>query len=166
MQDISDEPLELLRVGGGDGSVASLHYFEGQHLQGVGIEGRGESAELVEQNPHRPNIRFERVGLIFDDLGREVVWGSHHCASLLLGLGKYSRDPEISELKSVGLSDEDVLPLYVPMQNLSVVHVLHRQAELCEPVQDLRFIEEAFRASLVGYCPREIAAFGVLHNYL
>ena len=58
-------------------------------------------------------------------------------------MAKDASDSEITELDDVLLGEEDVLALDIAMQNLSVMHVLHSQANLSEPVHDLGLREVA-----------------------
>lgn len=58
-------------------------------------------------------------------------------------MAKDSCDSEITELDDILLCQEDVLTLDVSMKNLSIMNVFHTEANLSEPVHDLRLGEVA-----------------------
>lgn len=76
-----------------------------------------------------------------DDLGGEVVGGSHTGFGLGGCLCEDLCDAEVANLDDLFGSQEHILALQVPMNDLPIVDMLHPQANLSEPVQDLRLLE-------------------------
>ena len=77
-------------------------------------------------------------------------------------MAKDASDSEITELDDVLLREEDVLALDIAMKNLTVVHVLHAQTYLREPVHDLRLGKVA--TSLVRNQFGDVATICVVHH--
>lgn len=75
---------------------------------------------------------------------------------------EHSRDAEIAQLDDVRACQEYILALDVSVQDLAVVHMLQTEADLSEPVQDLRFSEEAAALRLDHLL--EIAPVRVVHH--
>ena len=151
--------------------VLSHDDLPGELMETLGVEGRLERAHLVEQDAEGPDVGLEAVGLGLDDLGRQVVGRADHRLRLRLRLAQHARNTEVAQLYHVVLRQEDVLRLQVPVQYLSIVNVLQRQADLREPVQHVILApilqlsaRPLFLLVLLLDAALQVAAVGVVHN--
>lgn len=96
-----------------------------------------EGAHFVKQNTERPNIGFEIVWLSFNDFRRKIVRSAHHCFRLGLSAVENSGNTEVAHFHLALLSHKDILGFDVSVQDLPVVDMLDRQADLCKPIKNL-----------------------------
>lgn len=68
-----------------------------------------------------------------------------------MGLVEDSGYSEISQLEGVVFGNKNILAFDVAVEDLAVMHVLDRQADLGEPIQDVRFLEKL----LLGFSLRD-----------
>ena len=75
-------------------------------------------------------------------------------------------DAKVSKLYYAVGREEDVLALQITVQNLAVVHVLEREAQLHKPIQNLVLRQQLRRgeASLLLQASVQIAAVGKVHD--
>jgi len=126
-----------------DGAEGASHYSQSQHVEGSALEGRLEGAHFVENNSERPDVAFEVVGPVLDDLRAEVVGRAHHRFQIFCCVLQHASNPKVSKFYDVILGKEDILALQVPMEDLAIVDVLDCQANLGEPTEDLLLREVA-----------------------
>jgi hypothetical protein len=129
---------------GRQGRILSADDLHGEEVHTGAFKGWPQSAHLVEHDPERPDITFERIRSALYDFRRQIIRRADHGSSHFNGMAKDASDSEITELDDVLLGKEDVLALDIAMKNLSVMHVLHSKANLSEPVHDLR-LREVFK---------------------
>jgi len=129
----------------------------------VCIEWGFQSAHLLEQDAHGPNVTLEGVLLAFNDFRRQVVGGADHGLDHLVGVGQHFGDAEVAQLHHVALSQEDVLTLQVSVQHFAVVDVFHGETDLHEVVQYLVFLE-VFSAFAACYLLCEVAPVSLVHD--
>lgn len=109
----------------------------GEEVHVHSFKRRLERAHLVEHDADGPYVTFERVWTAFNDLWRQVIRRSDHRPRHIYRVPQYSGYPEVTYLDDTLLGQKDVLTFDVSMQDLSIVHMLHAEAYLGEPVQDL-----------------------------
>ena len=94
-----------------NGLKNSSHNLQGQHVQGGAVEGWFKSDDLIEEHSEGPNIGFEVVRGVFNDLRREIVRSADYgLCHLRCGLQDFG-DTEISQFHYALLGEEDVLAL-------------------------------------------------------
>ena len=128
---------------GRQGRILSTDDLHGEEVHAGAFEGWPQGAHLVEHDAEGPDVTLERIRSALYDLRRQIVRSADHGSSHFNGMAKNASDSEITELDDVLFGEEDVLALYIAMQNLSVMHVLHSKANLSEPVHDLGLGEVA-----------------------
>lgn len=126
------------------------------------FEGWLQCAELVEHDADGPDVTLERVGSALYDLWREVVRRAHHRPRHIHSVPQHPGNAKVPNLDQALLGQEYVLALDVAMQYLSVVDVLHAEANLGEPVQDL--VLRKIPSPLLLYLLGEVAAIGKVHD--
>lgn len=139
-------------------------------MQRLRVEGRLESAHLVEQNACRPNVGLKAVAFLLDYLRGQVVGRSHDCLGPRASVREDARNSEISELEDPALGKEDILRLEISVEDLLVMAVFESETDLREPVQHLifgyvnRFPLCIFHFGL-GLDPRlQVAIVSVVHD--
>jgi len=95
-EDLADEGGEGLGEGGGDPIEAAGDDAFGELVEGAGVEGRAEGAHFVEEDAEGPDVGLEGVGLVLDDLGREVVGGADDSFGVGAGVGEDARNAEVA----------------------------------------------------------------------
>jgi len=98
-----------------------------QIVHGLGLEGRLEDAELVEQYSKRPYVDFAIVWAVSPHFRGKVVRSTHTGRSL--ALPEYGSHTQVSELGPRAL-EEDVCGLDVSMDDLVLVKALQGFANL------------------------------------
>ena len=56
--------------------IAFVHYFHLQFERCAGVEWGSQSAQFVEENTQGPDVGWESVWLVLNDLGCDIVWSS------------------------------------------------------------------------------------------
>ena len=86
------------------------------------VEGVDTSVHLVDKNPESPPVDSLPVALVENNLWSNVLWGSadRECSSLVEDLG----ETEVSEFQVPVVSDQQVLRLQVPEDDVLAVQVL------------------------------------------
>jgi len=138
-------------------------------MQGLGVERRYQSRHLVKQHSKGPYVRFEVIPLRLDDLWRQVVRRPHNGFGLGLRFRKHSWNPKITQLYDSTLGHEQVLGFQVAMQDLLVMAVLQRKADLGKPVQHLIFRKINWLSlvsdfGLIFYLGLEITIITIVHH--
>ena len=133
--------LEDVSYGGGEmrgkWRVLALDDFLGKLVERARIKGRCQGRHLVKEHSERPDVRLETVALTLNDLWGEIVGSSYHSLCFGARIWEYASNTKITQLYYVISSAENVLTLEVTMQNFLVMAVLHGEANLREPIQEL-----------------------------
>lgn len=131
--------------------VSSLDNLHGQHVDVLAVEWWLKCAHFVQQHSQRPNVAFEVVWFILDDFWTEIVRCTHDGDSLLDGGVEHLGDTEVAQFDYACFCQEYVLGLQVSVKYLSIVAVLHGQADLSKPVQYGRLLYITTRFFLSFY---------------
>lgn len=131
--------------------------------------------QVVDGTTDGPDVYFEVVGLLLDDLGREVEWGPDS-GIVLEGSALHDfGDAEVAELDLPSLGEEDVEAFDVSVDDVLRVEVFHAHADLvgkvpnvllCKVLLLLPLVFEhlsQFETSDRDY-PVEVTLFGELHH--
>lgn len=97
-----------------------------------------------------------------NDLWRKVVGGSHHGSRFLNGVTQHFGNTEISDFYDSFFCQEDIGSFYVSMDNFPIVHMLHAEAHLSKPIQDLIFAKRP--PSLLFDFLSNITAISIVHD--
>jgi len=145
---------QWLELAGGD--------LDGERCEVAALEWQTQAAQLIQNDAEAPNVDLLRVGLVLDDLGREVVGRADLRLEILIRDRKHARDPEVAQLYEALLGEEDVRWLDVAVDDLVLMQVEHGQKQLDEPVEHLTLLEEqrALRLDLL----LQVAALRELHH--
>ena len=106
----------------------------------VSIEWRPQSTQLVEKYPQWPYIRSEGVGTILDYLGREVVGRPDDRSGVLPSRIQHPSNAEITQFNHPSSCEEHVLGFEISVEDLAIVHMLHSETHLCEPLKNKTFV--------------------------
>jgi len=126
------------------------------------FEGRPKRAHLVQHDADAPDVRLEGVRPALNDLWRQVVRRADHRFRLVYRMAEHARDAEVADLDDALLRQKHILALQIAVQNFAVVHVLHAEADLREPVEELALGEVA--PALVLDSLGQVAAVRVVHH--
>ena len=101
----------------------------------VAVEGALARAQLKEEAAERPHVGLVPVLLASVELRAHVEGRAHTRGrqALVHHLG----DAKVAELEESRRGDEDVLRLEVAVQDAALVHVVQRERQLHQPLQDL-----------------------------
>ena len=97
-----------------------------------------------------------------DDLRRQIVRGSNLRARFLECLRQYFSDSEIADLDKALLSHEDILTFKVTVNYFAIMNVLHSEAYLSEPIEDLVLRERSTALVLDPFL--QITTVAVVHD--
>lgn len=84
--------LQVDRVVAGNRRVLPPDNFHCQLVQADPVKGRVQRDDLVEDYAQGPDIRLEVIGLIVDDLRRQIVGCSDHRLHVFAGVVEHARD--------------------------------------------------------------------------
>jgi hypothetical protein len=124
-----------------------------------------ESCDFVKDATETPYIRFLIIGLFLAYLRRKVVWRSNGSISTVIGMLEHSGDAEISNFNVAFGSQEDILSLKVPMENLFIVYVVHSEGHLDKPCDNLVLREECSQLFLFSYFVKHVPSLAIIHHY-
>ena len=130
------EVAQLLGVDIVNGRVGASQDFNGEAIDGLGVECVAQVAHLIEHAAEGPHIRLVTVGLILKELGRHVVRGPDACVCEVF---RAVEDLGYSEIAQTDLAvpEENVLGLQVAMKDLPFMKVEQSKCHLHEPIEDL-----------------------------
>jgi hypothetical protein len=103
----------------------------------LGIEGVIESCNFIKDTPQTPDIRLLVIGFLLADLRRQVIWRPNSCIGAVVRMLEYSSNSEISDFNIALLRQEYILSFEISMQNLLVMHIVHRKSHLDKPCDNL-----------------------------
>jgi hypothetical protein len=75
---------------------------------------------------------------------------------------QHPSDTKVAQFYHAGLGNKDILALYVSVKNFAVMHMLHAQTNLSEPIEDLSLCKVSTPLLLDQL--RKIATIGKVHN--
>ena len=78
---------------------------------------------------------------------------------------EHSSDTEIANFNVAFGSQEDILSLKVPMENLFIVNVVHSEGHLDKPGDDLVLREERPQLFLFSYFVKHVPSLAIVHHY-
>lgn len=121
-----------------------------------------QSAHFIEQNSDGPDISLEGIGSTFNNLGWQVIRGTHHWLAHLHRMLKHPGDSKVTNLDDTLFCQENVLAFDISVQNFTVMDVLHSEAYLGKPVKNGALWKVA--ASLLLNLNSQITSIGIVHD--
>eukprot|EP00967_Tisochrysis_lutea_P110505 scaffold172956_cov31-Tisochrysis_lutea.AAC.5 len=120
-----------------------------------------------------PQIRMTSAGMTRAVNGvwranssRQVERRADTCVGHRHSAVEHLRDAKVAEADEVHPRQEDVLWLKVAVQHFAVVRMLEGEADLHEPVEDLRLCKRRLARCLSLDPLREVSAVGEVHHYV
>jgi hypothetical protein len=141
--------------------IDDLH---GQHVNIGAVERRLETAHFKQKHAQTPNIAFEVVRFVRYNLRAQIVGRAHHSLSLVHSFVQHFGNAKVAKFDNSSLRQKYILCFQISVQDLAIVHMLHRQADLREPVQNLILRHVSTFFFLFFDFALEITSIGVIHN--
>mmetsp|Transcript_129152 Transcript_129152/g.294758 ORF Transcript_129152/g.294758 Transcript_129152/m.294758 type:complete len:208 (-) Transcript_129152:90-713(-) len=126
-----------------------------------------QSGQLKQDTPQGPDITFERIRVGAANFRRHVERCPNGGHRHVLGVLQDTGNTKITHLDSAvsRTTEENILCLQIPVQDVSVVHVLECQTDLGEPAEDLALGKKASRLLPLLDALVQIASIRKVHHY-
>lgn len=111
----------------------------------------------------RPDITLASLRMTLASFRRHIIRSSNDSHSHLSSSFQNFRYSKITNFDSVISCKENILRLQISMDNFATVQVLQTNADLNEPVKDIRFFDFLFLFNLSLQVKIKIANIAVLH---
>ena len=104
---------------------------------------------FVETTSQTPDIAFEVIRLIRYNLWAQIVRCAHDGLSLVYRFVQNLGNAKVTKFYNSIIRQKYILCFQISVQNLAIMHMLHRQADLGEPIKNLIFRHIASSFSLL-----------------
>jgi hypothetical protein len=117
--------------------------MHGEKMHVHSLEWGLKRAHLIEHHTKGPDVTLEAVWSTLDDLRGQVVWCTNHGPRDVNCVLEDPGNSKVSQLDNSLLCHKHILAFYISVQNFTVMHMLHAQTDLSEPVENLALGEVA-----------------------